>query len=57
MLFSKGDKVTQVLPAPIAGTVEGFALDQTTGTVTVLVSYTEAGKAHKRYFKESELAK
>ena len=42
MSFKKGDSVIQVLPAPIKGTVDGFALDQDTGEVKVLVSYTDS---------------
>jgi len=31
MKITKGMKVEQVLPAPIVGTVDGFAVDQETG--------------------------
>ncbi len=56
MSFIKGQEVTQVLPTPITGTVEGFALDQNTGAVTVLVSYVDAdGEVQNRYFQQSEL--
>ena len=57
MSFIKGQEVTQVLPAPITGVVEGFALDQNTGAVTVLVSSTDdSGEVHQRYFQQSEIA-
>lgn len=56
MSFKKGDKVIQVLQAPIEGVVDGFALDQNTGEVTVLVEYTNAsGEVHQRYFHADEL--
>lgn len=56
-MFTKGQAVTQVLPAPITGTVAGFSLDQENGEVLVLVSYTDAeGNVQSRYFKQSELA-
>ena len=55
--FTKGQAVTQVLPEPIAGEVAGFALDQDTGDVIVLVEYTDAnGELHSRYFRQEEIA-
>lgn len=55
-MFAKGKKVTQILPPPIQGTVDGFSIDQESGEVTVRVSYEDAdGNQHERYFKESEL--
>lgn len=55
--FTKGQTVTQVLPAPISGEVAGFSLDQENGEVLVLVTYTDAqGETQSRYFKQSELA-
>lgn len=54
MSFKKGDSVTQVLPAPIKGTVDGFALNQDTGEVKVLVSYTDSeGNVQSGYFSQS----
>lgn len=56
MSFKKGDKVVQIMPAPIEGEVAGFALDQDTGEVIVLVSSIDAdGVEHTRYFKQSEI--
>ena len=56
-MFTKGQTVAQVLPAPIEGQVAGFSLDQENGEVLVLVSYTDAeGETQSRYFKQSELA-
>jgi len=55
-MFTKGQTVTQVLPAPIVGEVAGFSLDQENGEVLVLVNYTDAeGETQSRYFKQSEL--
>jgi|GEM_PF-6627334 len=56
-MFTKGQEVVQILPTPFAGTVAGFALDQDTGDVFVLVEYTDAnGELHSRYFRQSEVA-
>lgn len=55
-MFTKDQKVSQILPAPIIGTVAGFALDQSNGEVIVLVnSVDEDGTVHSRYFKQSEV--
>jgi hypothetical protein len=55
--FNNGDSVVQVLPAPVAGVVCGFALDQQTGAVQVKVAYTDAeGEAHERHFLPTDLA-
>lgn len=55
-MFTKDQKVLQILPAPITGTVAGFALDQSNGEVIVLVnSVDEDGIVHSRYFKQSEV--
>jgi hypothetical protein len=54
MSLKKGDAVVQVVPAPIEGVVDGFALDQDTGEVKVLVAYTDAdGNAQSGYFSQS----
>jgi len=54
--FTQGQKVTQVLPAPITGTVEKFSFDENTAEITVLVSYQDAeGNDQQRYFKQSEI--
>jgi len=54
--FVQGEEVTQVLPAPIQGTVLGFGFDPNTGNVTVLVGYTAAdGTEQQRYFQQDEL--
>jgi hypothetical protein len=55
-MFKKGDKVVQVLPAPVAGEVVSFAVDQEAGEVSVLVEWTCAeGHVHSRHFKQSEI--
>lgn len=57
MNFKKGDKVVQVMPEPIIGTVEGFGLCQETGAVSMRVSFTGPdGEMHERFFKGSEVA-
>lgn len=54
--FIKGEKVVQVIPAPIEGEVLEFGFDPATGNVTVLVGYTdENGEEQQRYFQQSEL--
>jgi hypothetical protein len=54
MTFKKGDAVVQVVPAPIEGTVEGFALDQDTGEVKILVQHEDSeGNIHSGYFSQS----
>lgn len=55
--FKKGDKVVQVLPAPIAGEVTGFSLCQETGEVHALVQYQDAnGNPQTRHFRQDDLA-
>lgn len=55
-MFTKDQKVSQILPAPITGTVAGFALDQSNGEVIVLVNSTDKdGIVHSRYFKQNEV--
>lgn len=55
-MFTKDQKVSQILPAPITGTIAGFALDQSNGEVIVLVnSVDEDGIVHSRYFKQTEV--
>ena len=54
--FPKGSAVEQIV-APIKGVVEGFSVDQETGALQVLVSWTDAasGEVHSRYFTEDQL--
>jgi len=55
-MFIKDQKVVQILPTPIVGVVAGFALDQDTGEVIVLVNSTDDdGTVHSRYFKQTEV--
>ena len=56
MAFKNGDKVVQVIPAPISGTVVGFALDQETGEVHVRVQWDDEAGVHERHFAQTELA-
>lgn len=54
--FVQGEAVTQILPAPIQGTVLGFGFDPNTGNVNVLVGYTGTdGSDQQRYFQQDEL--
>jgi type II secretory pathway component PulL len=55
--FTQGQEVSQVITAPITGTVEKFSFDENTGEIVVLVSYKDAdGNDQQRYFKETEIA-
>lgn len=55
--FIKGQEVSQLITAPIVGTVEKFSFDENTGEILVLVSYKDVdGEDQMRYFKESEIA-
>lgn len=61
MQFTKGQKVQQVLPAPIVGEVVGFSVDQETGAVLVRVEWADTdadGKEHHhgRFFAGHEIA-
>ena len=58
--FKPGDKVRQVLPAPVEGTVVGFNLDQTTGDVQFHVAWKDKDAdgvehVHTRYFVQEQL--
>jgi hypothetical protein len=53
--FKNGDAVEQVMPAPIKGVVCGFALDQTTGDVAVVVTWQDGADTHTKTFQQSEL--
>lgn len=56
MSFKKGQKVTQVQPKAIEGTVTGFEVDQETGERNIRVAYKgESDEDHVRHFKENEL--
>jgi hypothetical protein len=60
MSFTKGQKVVQVQPAPIEGTVVGFGVDQQTGAVQIQVEWVDADAdgtphTHARYFTVDEL--
>ena len=55
--FTQGQEVSQIIAAPITGTVEKFSFDENTGEIVVLVSYKDAdGNNQQRYFKETEIA-
>jgi hypothetical protein len=52
--FSKGTQVKQVV-TPIEGEVTGFQVDQESGDLQVLVTWTDEHGEHARYFKETEI--
>lgn len=55
-MFTKGQKVSQIVPAPIVGEVVGFSVDQETGTVQIKVEWSDAdGGKHERFFAEGEV--
>ena len=55
-MFKKGDKVSQVLPAPVVGEVAGFDVDQETGTLQVRIEWTDAnGDVNVRHFNPDQL--
>jgi hypothetical protein len=54
--FKNGDKVTQVMPAPITGEVTRFVFDDTTGEISYVVSSTDPdGTLHERVFSEADI--
>lgn len=54
--FNKGDKVAQIVNAPISGVVTDYALDSETGEVLIKVSYTDAqNNPQERHFRQTEL--
>lgn len=54
--FRKGDKVRQIMPAPVEGTIVGFSVDQETGDVQVQLAWTdEHGNAQGTFLFEHEL--
>jgi hypothetical protein len=52
--FAKGAQVKQIVK-PIEGEVAGFAVDQETGELQVLVTWTDEDGEHSRYFKQDEI--
>lgn len=54
--FKKGDKVRQIMPAPVTGKVDYFTVDQETGSVQIRITRKDAdGNKHRTYFMEHEL--
>jgi hypothetical protein len=49
--FKKGDAVRQILPVPVVGTVDSFAVDQETGDLQVKVTTPDG----ERHFTEDQL--
>lgn len=50
--MKRNDKVQQVMPAPFAGTITHFSIDQETGAKLIHV---QAEDGAGRFFKEEEL--
>lgn len=56
VMFKAGQKVRQVMPKPIEGTIVRFIFDENTGTVSYVVeSIDEDGVAHQRSFVATDL--
>lgn len=53
--FKNGDKVRQVMPAPIEGEVVRFVFDETTGEISYVVLATDVEGIHERVFKAEDL--
>lgn len=53
--FKNGDAVTQVMPAPITGTIARFVFDETSGEVSYVVTNTDEAGVHERVFAEADL--
>ena len=54
--FVVGQKVRQIMPAPIEGVIKEFTFDKTTAVVSVVIGVTGAdGVEHERVFLESNL--
>jgi hypothetical protein len=56
MAIAQGTQVTQVIAAPIEGTVVGYQVDGQTGEVLNLVKYEQEGVEHFGYFSDKQLA-
>lgn len=52
--FSKGTEVEQIV-SPIKGVVSGYDVDQETGDLQVLVTWTDEEGEHSRYFTEDQI--
>jgi hypothetical protein len=56
MAIAKGTAVRQVMPQPVAGTIDSFSVDQETGEVQYYVVWTDAeGNPQGRFFTESQI--
>jgi hypothetical protein len=53
--FKNGDKVRQILPAPVEGDVVRFVFDETTGEISYVVRTVDADGEHERVFKAEDL--
>jgi len=56
LAFQKGQVVTLKTPAVPTGPVVGFKMDQTDGSVSYLIEWSDAaGESQQRWFTEAEL--
>jgi hypothetical protein len=54
--FKKGDKVEQIMPAPIRGRVDAFSIDQESGDPQLHVSWEDDNQVtHSKWFHEHQL--
>jgi len=53
--FKNGDKVRQVVQAPIEGTVVKFVFDETEGTISYVVRTSDEQGDHERVFTGDQI--
>lgn len=52
--FKKGDEVVQIVK-PIQGVVDGFQVDQETGSLLVNIVWSDENGDHSKFFTEEDL--
>lgn len=53
--FKNGDKVRQVVPAPIEGIVVRFSFDEASGDIGYVVRTTDESGDHERVFSAEQI--
>lgn len=54
--FNKGDKVEQIMPLPIKGSIDAFSIDQNTGDPQLHVTWQDEKQiSHGHWFKDHEV--
>ncbi len=53
--FKIGQAVQQILPAPVAGTVKRFVLDEATGEIIYIIGWVADGVEQETAFNESQI--